>query len=237
MTATSGTPEDSAARIIRLRQQVDAMRETVHKRLDQNCTGIQAAAGLAQATEQFVIDRWNEAVDQHAINLRSALEQSGALIVVGGSGRGDVAPYSDVDLLFLHISEGPQQFESCVAQVVRDCWDAGLKLGHSVRTPQDLLRTAKADPQFATTLVEARRIWGSAELVDRTLRQYRNAVLRSRRRQFIDACIAERDKERVAHGATVQQLEPDVKRSLGGLRDLHLIRWIGAARYGTSNID
>ncbi len=158
-------------------------------------------------------------------------------MAVGGSGRGDVAPFSDVDLVFLHAPESPQQFENCVAQVVRDCWDAGLKLGHSVRTPQDLLRTAKADPQFATTLVEARRLWGSEELFERTLRHYQNAVLKGRRRQFIDACIAERDKERVAHGATAQQLEPDVKRSLGGLRDLHLIRWIGAARYGTSNMD
>ncbi len=238
MTETpGGLPEDSAARIARLRQHVDAMRETVRKRLDQNSTGIQASAGLAQATEEFLIDRWNKAVDRHAVNLRGDLERSGALIFVGGSGRGDVAPYSDVDLLFLHAADSAAPFETCVAQVVRDCWDAGLKLGHSIRTPQDLLRTAKADPQFATTLVEARRIWGSSELVDRTLRQYQNSVLKGRRRQFIDACIAERDKERVAHGATAQQLEPDVKRSLGGLRDLHLIRWIGAARYGTSNID
>jgi len=131
----------------------------------------------------------------------------------------------------------PQQFENCVAQVVRDCWDSGLKLGHSVRTPQDTLRTAKADPQFATTLVAARCIWGSQDLVDQTLRQYQSRVLRGRRQIFIEACIAERDKERIAHGATVQQLEPDVKRSLGGLRDLHLIQWIGAARYGTSDIN
>ncbi len=237
MTETGGHPDDSAARILELRQQVDAMREIVRKRLDQNSTGIQAAAGLAQATEQFLIDRWNEAIDQRATSLRKELEQSTALIVVGGSGRGDIAPYSDVDLLFLHSPDSQQAFESCVAQVVRDCWDAGLKLGHSVRTPQDLLRTAKADPQFATTLVEARRLWGSEDLFNRTLRQYQHAVLKRRRRLFIDACIAERDKERVSHGATVQQLEPDVKRSLGGLRDLHLIRWIGAARYGSSNID
>lgn len=237
MTEKGELATDSPTRIASLRQRVDAMRDTVRKRLDQHSTGIQAAAGLAQATEQFVLERWQEAIERHAVNFRGDLERTSALILVGGSGRGDIAPYSDVDLLFLHTTESPQPFESCVAQVVRDCWDAGLKLGSSVRTPQDVLRTAKADPQFATTLVEARRLWGSEELFDRTMRQYQNAVLKGRRRQFIDASIAERDKEREAHGATVQQLEPDVKRSLGGLRDLHLIRWIGAARYGTSNIE
>lgn len=237
MTEAGVIADDKTARIARLRLHVDSIRETVRKRLDQHSTGIQAAAGLAESTEAFLIDRWNEAVAQQAPTQQAAVEKSGAIVLVGGSGRGDVAPYSDVDLLFLHALDVPREFEACVAQVVRDCWDAGLKLGHSLRTPQDTLRMAKSDAQYSTTLVEARRLWGSEELVDRTVRQYQNTVLRGRRRQFIDACIAERDKERVTHGATVQQLEPDVKRSLGGLRDLHLIRWIGAARYGTSNID
>ncbi len=237
MTEAGNPPDNSAARIAQLRQEVDAIRQMVRKRLDQLSTGIQASAALAQATEKFVIDRWNTAIEERAVGLRSRLEACAAIVAVGGSGRGDVAPYSDVDLLFLHTTESPQQFENCVAQVVRDCWDAGLKLGHSVRTPQDTLRTAKSDPQFATTLVDARCLWGSQDVVDRTLRLYQKSVLRNRRSQFIDACIVERDKERVTHGATVQQLEPDVKRSLGGLRDLHLIRWVGAAHYGTSDID
>ncbi len=98
-------------------------------------------------------------------------------------------------------------FENCVAQVVRDCWDAGLKLGHSVRTPQDTLRTAKLDPQFATTLVAARCLWGNKELVEQTLKQYQSRVLRGRRQFFIAASIDERDKERIAqwgHGSAAR---------------------------------
>lgn len=237
MTDATSLEADPAARLARLRQQVDDMRQAVRKRLDQHGTGIQAAAGLAQATETFVIDRWKDAVVERTRDQESLLQQQTAIVAVGGSGRGDVSPYSDVDLLFLHTTEVSQAFENCVAQVVRDCWDAGLKLGHSVRTPQDALRTAKLDPQFATTLVSARCLWGSKELVEQTLRQYQSRVLRGRRQIFIAASIDERDKERITHGATVQQLEPDVKRSLGGLRDLHLIQWIGAARYGTSEIN
>lgn len=237
MTDAAVKADDRAARIVWLRQQVDAIRDSVRKRLDQSSTGIQAAASLAEATEAFLLERWKDAIERLGLTSNTELERQTAIVLVGGSGRGDVAPFSDVDLLFLHAADGPSLYNDCVAQVVRDCWDAGLKLGHSVRTPQDTLRMAKADAQFSTTLVDARRLWGSEELVDRTLRNYHSTVLRARRRQFIETCIAERDKERVSHGATVQQLEPDVKRSLGGLRDLHLIRWIGAARYEASDIN
>lgn len=231
------TADDAAARLLALRRQVDVIRESAQRRLAQHATGIHIATGLSEQIDALVVTLFEQTLRTQPPELQERLRQTGAVIAVGGSGRGDVAPYSDVDLLFLHEADAPAALTDCVSQMVRDCWDAGLKLGHSVRTPADTLRMARQDPQFATTLVDARMLWGHAGLVEPMLKRYRQTVLQGRRLQFIDACIAERLKERQQHGAAVQQLEPDVKRSLGGLRDLHLMRWIGAARQGTSDLE
>ncbi len=237
MSDSAGPPDTSLDALAALRQRVDAIRETARKRLAQRATGIQIAAGISEATDLFVVDLFQQALRKFPPPIQQALATQSAVVAVGGSGRGDVAPYSDVDLLFLHAPTVPREFNIAVAETVRACWDAGLKLGHSDRTPADTLRMARQDPQFATTLVDARCLWGAADLFAPMLRRYWLSIVARRRRSFIESCILEREKERIEHGATTQQLEPDVKRSLGGLRDLHLIRWIGAARYGVSDFD
>src|SRR5438128_1793875 len=78
----------------------------------------------------------------------------------------DQAPFSDGDLLFLHTPRCGERLTGCIGQAVRDCWDAGIKLGHSVRTPADALAAARLDPQFATSLVEARLLWGDERLFE-----------------------------------------------------------------------
>jgi [protein-PII] uridylyltransferase len=242
----SGVPSETAAsdfsaplaptyRLTRLRDTVADHRERVRHRLQQGATGIQVAATQTQLTEEFLVTIWTEHLASFPLEVRMELAESSAVIAVGGTGRGDMAPYSDVDLLFLQSNRHQAVFEELVARTVRDSWDAGLKLGHSVRSTREALRTAMSDPQFATTLVDARCIWGSAAATRHLLHRFRKDVVQRRQAQFIQASIDARVKERDEFGATVQQLEPDVKRSLGGLRDLHLIRWIGFAHYGTSD--
>ena len=90
---------------------------------------------------------------------------------------------------------------------------------------------------FATALTDLRPLWGSNSLVDELSRRFRRGVIRGRGHQFQADCIAAREAERQEAGGAVLQLEPDIKRSFGGLRDLHLIRWIGFAHYGVTEID
>jgi [protein-PII] uridylyltransferase len=89
----------------------------------------------------------------------------------------------------------------------------------------------------ATSLIEARLLWGDQALYDRLIADFQKRVVRARMGAFIDDCVAAREKERTEHGSAVKQLEPDIKRSPGGLRDVHLMRWVGFARFGTPNID
>ncbi|MCH7989860.1 MAG: [protein-PII] uridylyltransferase, partial [Planctomycetes bacterium] len=128
-------------------------------------------------------------------------------------------------------------FEACTAQMVRDCWDAGLSLGHSIRTIGESISLARQEPEIATALLEARLLYGNEAVFETFRNRFRREVVRSRLRKFLDDCIAARYQERVQQGNSASQLEPDIKRSLGGLRDVHLIRWIGFACYGTTDID
>lgn len=231
--ATDATSE----RLARLREQVDGIRQLARRRREQGATGLQIAASLSQRTDEFVVSRFVAAITCSPPDVQEELAQKCVLVAVGGSGRGEMAPYSDVDLLFLHLPGLPAAFAGCVSQALRDYWDGGLQLGHSVRTVSDTLQMARQDIQFATSLVDARCLWGAESLLDDVLRRFQRRVSGRGALPFIEACCRSREAERAQYGAAVQQLEPDIKRSLGGLRDLHLLRWVGFAQYGVSDID
>ncbi len=225
-------------RITANRTRVSHMREQVQRRFREGADGISLLATLSEAADKLIVDLLEEALGSVSPELRAAVEKRLVVLAVGGSGRGEMCPYSDVDLLFLyqpdpHTNAIVQQVTS---QVVRDLWDAWVKLGHSVRTFNDALMMAKTDLQFATSLIEIRPLWGNQELGEALHRKFYRSVIRLRQAVFIDECVASRHAEFQEGEATVQQLQPDVKKSAGGLRDIQLIKWIGFARKQTADL-
>ena len=237
MTEGSDSAVSTVECLAQRREQLAALRERARRLLVGGATGIQAAAAISEETDRFVVELYEHAVEELQPAQRRLISQHGALVAVGGTGRGDLAPHSDVDLLFLYHGPVQELYGRFAAQVVRDCWDAGVKLGHSVRSLSDSISLARADIQIATSLVETRCLSGNEELVERLRADFHKKVIRGRVRQFIDDCLAAREIESQQHGAAVGQLEPDVKRALGGLRDLHLIRWVGYACQGAASFD
>lgn len=237
--SVDGSPslKPRADRIAILRARLDELRNQTRQRFHQGASGLQTSAFLSQLMDQFVVQVFNENLDGLNPATSEQIRTQSAVIAVGGTGRGDVCPYSDLDLLFLHTPAARAIFEPIASQVQRDLWDAGLKLGASVRTIEDCISWGKQEPQFATSLIDIRLLHGESSLFDQLRSKFMRSVIKNRSRQFLVDIVASRDKERKEFGATTQQLEPDVKRSLGGLRDLHLIRWIGAAKYGAGDID
>ncbi len=199
--------------------------------------GIQIAATLCDATDRLLLDFIELAFAGCSDAERAAMQEHACVVAVGGTGRGELCPYSDIDLLFLDESKGRSPFRNGVTRIVQYCWDAKLGLGHSIRTISECTSMAKQDCEIATSLIEARLIWGSQTKFDLLRRRFRRRVVDSRRRAFVEDCIAARAKEFPVPGDPAQQLEPNVKRSLGGLRDLHLIRWIGFAIFGAADLD
>ena len=237
MSVVSPSVQTPAQRFEADRARLQELRAQASARLSSGATGIQVAALLADGFDLFLAELMERAVLALPWPQQELLRRNSAVIAVGGTGRGELSPWSDIDLLFLSTSGARSVFENCCSAMIRDCWDAGLKLGHSVRTPGDAIAAAKQDPQFATSLVETRLLWGEPRLHEQLRTRFTRRVIKARRGKFIEGCIEARDEERVQHGAAVQQLVPDVKRSLGGLRDVHLIRWIGFARYGTADLN
>ncbi len=229
----------SAAKIESLRARVAEIREHAQELFQQGANGLQTATVLADGLRQFAVDVWMEALQSAGSpEIVSRLEQYSAVVAVGGTGRGELAPYSDLDLLFLYQPSVQADFMRAARAATQDLWDSGLKLGESKRTLRDSIAFAIAEPQFATSLIEARWLWGSQELVERLQRKFERSVIRKRRSAFIEtACVGNRQDERTKFGGAVQQLEPDVKSSWGGLRDLHLLRWVGFAFFGSRDID
>ncbi|MCA9035646.1 MAG: [protein-PII] uridylyltransferase [Planctomycetaceae bacterium] len=179
-----------------------------------------------------------EIVESHLqMKGRPGLSASFCMVAVGGNGRRRPAPYSDVDLLFITDPKCDAEVGEILSAVVRSFWDARLQPGHSIRTPADVIRFASEDVQFATSLISMRYLCGSVTLLDYTREQVFGRVLREKPQRLIERCVSARRDEWMSRGNSVNQLEPDIKKSPGGLRDLHLLQWVSFARYGDADLE
>jgi len=159
-----------------------------------------------------------------------------AITAVGGYGRGEMAPFSDIDLLFLLPYKQTPHTEQVIEYLLYLFWDLGLKVGHSVRSVEECLRQSKADLTIRTALLEARYLWGEQSLFDDLRRRFESEILRGTAAQFVEAKLAERDARHQRVGDSRYQLEPNVKEGKGGLRDLHTLFWIAKYIYRIDDV-
>jgi [protein-PII] uridylyltransferase len=153
-----------------------------------------------------------------------------ALVAVGGYGRGELCPASDIDLLLLLPNQPNASQTKRLEQLVGLFWDIGLETGHSVRTIEECLNEAAGDITIQTSLIEARLLTGSKKLFDKFLT---GLSTRLDPRAFFRAKRMEQDERHLRYHETPYSLEPNCKESPGGLRDLQTILWIArAAGYG-----
>jgi [protein-PII] uridylyltransferase len=150
-----------------------------------------------------------------------------SLAAVGGYGRAEMAPFSDVDIMFLSPLRQTAWVEQVVEAILYILWDLGLKVGHSTRTVDDMLRMAKADLSVKTALLEARYLWGDQLLYDEARARFQKELVAGQARDFITAKLAERDERHKRMGDSRYVVEPNIKDGKGGLRDLQTLFWIG----------
>jgi [protein-PII] uridylyltransferase len=150
-----------------------------------------------------------------------------AVLAVGGYGRAEMAPHSDVDLLFLTPWKITPWAESVIESMLYMLWDLRLKVGHASRTVKDCLRLAREDITIRTALLEYRFVAGHAPLAEDLGERLWNDLFRNTGPEFIEAKLAERAERHRRQGGQRYVLEPNVKEGKGGLRDLQTLYWIG----------
>ncbi|MFX4228561.1 MAG: [protein-PII] uridylyltransferase [Porticoccaceae bacterium] len=157
-----------------------------------------------------------------------------ALVAVGGYGRGEMHPHSDIDLLFLLRKDNPQKYKQSIEQFLTFLWDLQLQIGHSVRTPRQCAQSAREDVTIMTNLLERRIIVGAGDL-EKVLQQHMQKVWPAG--SFFKAKLEEQQQRHARHGITEFDLEPNVKESPGGLRDIQTIHWVAMRAYEASGLD
>ncbi|NRB34757.1 MAG: [protein-PII] uridylyltransferase [Rhodobacteraceae bacterium] len=159
-----------------------------------------------------------------------------ALIAVGGYGRGEMAPASDVDLLFLTSGRMPADTEAVIEAMLYILWDLRLKVGHASRTIKDCIKLGGEDFTIRTSLLEHRLITGPRDLSDELATRLRNDLFANTAREFVEAKLTERERRHERQGARYM-VEPNVKEGKGGLRDLQSLYWIAKYTQDVTDIE
>ncbi|RME96417.1 MAG: [protein-PII] uridylyltransferase, partial [Alphaproteobacteria bacterium] len=154
-----------------------------------------------------------------------------AVVAIGGYGRGEMAPFSDVDILFLTPYKKTPWMETVVEATLYMLWDLKLKVGQSVRSVAECLKLARQDITIRTSLLEKRFLWGDEEMTRDLAETLRRDLFSSTAQEFVEAKLAERDARHARHGGSRYLLEPNVKEAKGGLRDLQTLYWIAKYIY------
>jgi [protein-PII] uridylyltransferase len=236
---THGSPRSFAALLDRgyarpdflrgLKTLIVAAQGRIHQEHNDGARGRNVVRHLTALVDDVV-----RTVFQYVLRHYASEDTPCALLALGGYGRGELNPYSDIDLMFLCQKTPP---DSVVRETLYFLWDVGYTLGHSVRTRRDAVQMAESDLTAQTAMMEARFVDGDRQLFQWFQEEvcHRRFTPR-RRRAFIRQKIGECRQRHAAFANTVNLMEPNVKESPGGLRDYHTALWIGMACYETNSL-
>jgi len=180
----------------------------------------------ANFVDEAIRNLWDQNLD---------IPQAISLLAVGGYGRGELHPYSDIDLLLLiddSLSDKPLE---SISIFLTQLWDIGLEIGHSVRTLKECRELAEQDITIATNLLETRLLSGSPVLFQ-SLRSLTVTNKTWNEKSFYQEKIKEQEQRHEKYNDTANNLEPNIKESPGGLRDLHVISWIAQQHFSVSDL-
>jgi [protein-PII] uridylyltransferase len=200
--------------------------------LDRRLIARPAAGHEITGGYSFLVDQLVRVIFDHAAAQlypapnRTAAERI-AVLAVGGYGRSEMCPRSDVDIAFIVPQRDAPWCEQVVEAMLYLLWDLGLKVGHSTRTPADMVRMARDDLTIRTALLESRYVWGDELLYEEANKRFVEEVVKGTERQFVTQKLTERNARHKRMGDSRYVVEPNVKEGKGGLRDLQTLYWIG----------
>jgi [protein-PII] uridylyltransferase len=225
--------EERLVRVAKVSQNRDAASSpaaSIRNRRYPDCSG-------AELIVDLLIQRISEtAASRTAGRATSGGGEQLAIIALGGYGRQELAPYSDIDLLFLHRNRRDETLAQELSETILYLlWDVGFTVGHSLRSLRQCIEIAGEDTTSRTALLDARLLWGSPALFAQ-LTQRLDEDVRAQSHTLLDELMTERSIRYDKFGDTVCMQEPNVKETAGGLRDLHTLFWATRLAYGKSTV-
>jgi len=207
-------------------------RDEIRRRFD----GDGATGNEVTQASAFLIDQLVRAIHGFAVQYvypvaNPTTGEQLAIAATGGYGRGEMAPHSDIDLLFLLPYKKTAHAEQVIEFILYMLWDMGLKVGHATRSVDENIRLARRDLTICTSLLETRLLVGNEDLFQEFRRRFAEDVVAKDAIGFVDAKLAERDARHDSMGDTRYVLEPNIKEGKGGLRDLQTLFWIAKYLY------
>jgi [protein-PII] uridylyltransferase len=224
--ASGDLPEQRRLALEILRAALFRGRMIAKERLENGGGGIETATLLSAVTDEVATALY-DFTTVHVFRARNPTEgERLTLMAVGGYGRGALAPFSDIDLLFLRPYKPTAHTESVIEFMLYALWDLGFKVGHASRTIEECVKLSRQDFTIRTSILEARRLAGDEKLAEELKRRFRAEVVKGSGAEFVAAKLKERDERHSRAGATRYMVEPNVKEGKGGLRDLNTLFWI-----------
>ena len=211
------------------RDALRAGREALKKHFFDNNSVPPLVAAHAWLIDQLIVRAWKH----HQSRWPSDI--SVALVAVGGYGRGELHPASDIDLMVLFEKDTPAKTKPILESLVRFYWDMGLEVGHSVRTLKDCVREAKNDLTVTTNLMESRLLEGD-EALFKKMRKMTHASKIWPSKKFFAGKYQEQKARHHRFDDTAYNLEPNIKDGPGGLRDIHTIAWVTQRQFDTTSL-
>src|SRR5208283_2077843 len=209
-------------------------------RHDHGVSGLEVEHGRAAIIDAMVSRLFDHAAGLYARTTGPA-PAAVSMLALGGYGRAELAPWSDIDVMFLYPAKSKpavvEPFQAHLTQeVLYPLWDCALKVGHSTRTVDDVFVQAKREIQTMTSLLESRYLAGSAALADSFLLAYRTFYTTDDPKGYILARLEDQASRRAKFGNTVFNQEPDIKNGVGGLRDYQNTFWMARVKLGITRI-
>jgi len=219
---------DSDTPLSIFRSQLKSASETIKARFENGIAVEVLVAERAAIMDQLLVRAWCRLFNDNESDI--------ALIAVGGYGRAELHPASDIDLLILTTAkQDTETHAENIEQFLLFLWDMGLEVGHSVRTLSDCTEQAEADITIATNLMEARQLTGPENLFNKM----KEAVSPEHVWPGLDFFRAKREEQIARHkrfNDTAYNLEPNIKENPGGLRDLQVIGWVAKRHFGAESL-
>jgi [protein-PII] uridylyltransferase len=232
-----GTDDAGHAALLELyRAQIDAGYAEIERRFDETQNGEVAVRSHCFLIDQLIRVIYDIAVTYFYPAPNPTAADQLCITAYGGYGRGELAPKSDLDLLFVLPYKQTPRGEQVVEHILYLLWDLGFKVGHATRSIDENIRQAKEDITIRTGLLESRFVWGEQSLYQELRQRFFKDVVDGTGADFVEAKLQERDERHEKMGNSRYVLEPNIKDGKGGLRDLQTLFWIAKYLYKVTDV-